>query len=386
MTLTLGVDGRVLTDRYHGIGRVAYALISEISEMPYVRVVVFTGRTGSRRFSLRGLNVTIVPTGMNTIDPRQLWRWPRLLRTAGVDVMFFPYHLCASPFPSRPSLALVHDCILETNPAYSPSRATAAAYRALTWLITRNLTIATVSAASAAELARYYKIRISPQNIIPNGAQLPPATPPSPAPASPAPAAPTPHPTYPDLTPDKGYILHVGAQRPHKNVPLLVEAIARVPGARLVLVGSADERFPDLVGPAIERLGVRERVTRLAFVPEGRLAELYANAALLAYPSRVEGFGLPVLEAMLAGTPVICGDVPVLREVGGAAALYAPVDDPGEWARTIARLLDDGFLRDDLARAGAAHAAEFTWAAAAQKLVSACRRQVGSAADDVVRA
>jgi len=374
MTIRIGVDGRVLTDRYHGIGRVAYELCAEMAKLPDVELVVFTGDQGSRRFDWNTLaalpHVSVQPVGMKPVDVRQLWRWRTVLRRAGVDVMFFPYHLGASPVAGVPCLSLVHDCILETDPRFVPSWPVGVAYRLLTSLVVRTSTVATVSHASAREVERYYGRRVHPGHVISNGVD--------PRLGGDAAAV-----GRLGLTP--GYVLHVGAQRPHKNVAVLVEAIADVPDARLVLVGSADERFPDEVGPAIERHGVADRVVRLPFVPEELLGAVYAQAGLLAYPSLVEGFGLPMLEAMVAGTPVLAADVPVLREVGGAAAHYVSPGCPKAWAAAITRLLADDDLRTGLVAAGAAHASRFTWDAAAARLVSACRSLSGTYLTDAVR-
>ncbi|MFF5075768.1 glycosyltransferase family 4 protein [Actinoplanes sp. NPDC000266] len=362
MRLRIGVDGRVLDDRYHGIGRVMYGLCGELARLEGVELVVFTGRTRSERFDVDRLaerpNVTLHPVGLPPVDVRQLWRWRGVLRRRPVDVMFFPYHLGATPFAGVPSLAMVHDCIFEADPRFAPSRSVLLSYRLLTTLITRTTTALTVSRASADQIAERYR---RTAHVIPNGVDLPP--PPSCGLAT-------------EYGIEPGYVLHVGAQRPHKNAVVLVEAIAKVPAARLVLIGSPDPRFPDEVGPAIDRLGVADRVLRLPFVPEELLGAVYADAALLAYPSLAEGFGLPVLEAMTAGTPVVASDVPVLREVGGAAATYVPPRDSAAWASAIARLLADPALRESLAARGAAHAAGFTWAAAAERLLEACVQAV----------
>ena len=366
MTVRIGVDGRVLTDRYHGIGRVAYELCTEMARIPGVELVVFAGDERSRRFDLDTLaalpSVTVERVGMRAVDVRQLWRWRSVLRRSGVDVMFFPYHLGASPVAGKPCISLLHDCIFETDPRFVPSWPVGVAYRLLTAMVARTSTVATVSHASAREVERYYGRRVHPDHVISNGVD----------PRLGGGAASV---DRLGLTP--GYVLHVGAQRPHKNVAVLVEAIAQVPGARLVLVGSADERFPDEVGPAIDRYGVGDRVVRLPFVPEELLGAVYANAGLLAYPSLVEGFGLPMLEAMVARTPVLAADVPVLREVGGAAAHYVSPRCAKAWAASIARLLTDDDLRSGLVAAGAAHASHFTWGSAAQRLVAACRSLTG---------
>jgi glycosyltransferase involved in cell wall biosynthesis len=355
MTLRIGVDARVLDDRYHGIGRVAYELSAVMARMPGVDLVLFTGPRSSRRFDLDALpGIAVRPTGMRPVQLSQLWRWRPLLHEAGVDVMFYPYHLGASPIAGVPRVSLLHDCIFETDPRFVPSRRLYYAYRAMTATIAWTSTVLTVSHASAREVERFYRRRVPARQVIGNGVDRGFGV------------------SCGTVDIEPGYVLHVGAQRPHKNVPVLVEAVSRVPDARLVLVGSADERFADEVGPAIERFGVGDRVRRLPFVPEEQLGALYAAAGLLAYPSLVEGFGLPMLEAMVAGTPVLAADVPVLREVGGDAAAYVPATDPGRWADAIGRLLTDPSSRAALTTAGTARAADFTWEAAARRLVDAC--------------
>ena len=370
MTVRIGVDARVLTDRYHGIGRVAYELVREMARLPGVRLVLFAGAERSRRFDLAELAalpaVTVRRAGMKPVDVRQLWRWRSVLRRSGVDVMFFPYHLGASPFAGKPRLALLHDCIFETDPRFVPSRRLGLAYRAMTAVVAHTSTVLTVSQASAREVERFYRRRVRPGHVIGNGVDQGFGGNPAAAER-----------LRRDFGLTGGYVLHVGAQRPHKNVPVLIEAIAAVPRVRLVLVGSADERFPDQAGAAIERCGVADRVLRLPFVPEELLGALYAGAGLLAYPSLVEGFGLPMLEAMVAGTPVLASDIPVLREIGGDAALYAPPDDAEAWAAAIVRLTTDDDLRAGLVAAGAAHASGYTWEGAAARLVAAAVSAAG---------
>lgn len=165
---------------------------------------------------------------------------------------------------------------------------------------------------------------------------------------------------------DAPYVLWVGSLEPRKDVGTLVAAFARLPPAgsdpapRLVLVGPAgwldggqiDERDVD---------GLGDRLRILGSVDDRDLRSLYAGAELFAFPSRHEGFGLPVLEAMVQGTAVLCSDVPALREVtGGAARLVGPGDRPG-WSAALDELLGSPDQRAALSAAGRARATEFTW-------------------------
>ena len=115
----------------------------------------------------------------------------------------------------------------------------------------------------------------------------------------------------------------------------------------------------------LRELGIEERIVVLPFVTRKVVAALYRRAALVLLPSEREGFGLPVVEAMACGTPVLCTDLPVLREVGGDAAEYCPLGEPSAWAARITALLRERESRPDAweARraAGLARSAAFTW-------------------------
>src|SRR6266568_4655408 len=173
--------------------------------------------------------------------------------------------------------------------------------------------------------------------------------------------------------PDR-YILHVGAQRPHKNQRVLVEAMpalrARHPGLGLVLVGQPDPRFPDEVGTLATDLGVPDLVYRRASLGDQALLDLYANAAAFAYPSLAEGFGLPVLEAMAAGLPVVASDAEAVREVAAGGSLIVPARTTAAWVRALDWVLTDPQARRDLGERGRAVAAGRTWAGSAERTLS----------------
>lgn len=176
--------------------------------------------------------------------------------------------------------------------------------------------------------------------------------------------------------PDGPYVLYSGAVEPHKNAGLALEAIALADaGVRLVMVGPWSSRRAGRLRGHAARVGAADRVDWLGFVTPGRLAALRRGAAAVLVPSRKEGFGLPVLEAMAAGVPVLASDTPALREVGGdAVAAYLPVADPGPWAREISALVGlDVAERSRRAEAGRARAAGFSWEATARGLQDAYR-------------
>ena len=129
---------------------------------------------------------------------------------------------------------------------------------------------------------------------------------------------------------------------------------------RLVLAGPAGWGDGGSV-PSDVRAGLGDRLRLLGPVRAAELAALYRGADLFAFPSRHEGFGLPVLEAMAQGTPVVCADIPALREVAGGAARLVPAADVAAWVDAITTALDDRAEHQRLAAAGLKRAAELPW-------------------------
>jgi len=178
----------------------------------------------------------------------------------------------------------------------------------------------------------------------------------------------------PPRTPAR-YALHVGTVEPRKNVPALLTAWRRLRAAGadpppLVLCGGFGWKSEEVR----QEIATAERegwVVHLGYVGAGELAALYAGAELVALPSFYEGFGLPAIEALSAGAPLVASDLPVLREVAGDAALYAPPDRPDLWAERIAALLADGDLREELRRKGRERARLFDWGRSAEETARA---------------
>ncbi|HMA36819.1 MAG TPA: glycosyltransferase family 1 protein, partial [Chloroflexia bacterium] len=183
------------------------------------------------------------------------------------------------------------------------------------------------------------------------------------------------------------YLLHSGALVRRKNLALLVRAFSRYCAAGadhatvLALTGQPAPGMPgaDELLAAIAASPVRARIRLLGHVPAADLPPLYAGATLLVYPTLFEGQGLPPLEAMAAGTPVLASTTPAVAEVAASAAVLVDPGDEAAWAAALARLLPDPGLRADLARRGRAHAASYTWPLCAEATLAVYRAALGVA-------
>ena len=174
---------------------------------------------------------------------------------------------------------------------------------------------------------------------------------------------------------ERGGLLYVGSAEPHKNVDRLLAALALLPQQHRPPLTIAGPWSPDAVRAAQHR-AVRFGIAPPSIEPNAtaeRLERLYSLAGMLVLPSRREGFGLPVVEAMARGLPVVAADIPVIREVGADAVRLVPPDDPAALAREIRRLMDDEAEREAMAAAGLARAREFAPAAALRALLAAYR-------------
>ncbi|MDH3404627.1 MAG: glycosyltransferase family 4 protein [Acidobacteriota bacterium] len=177
------------------------------------------------------------------------------------------------------------------------------------------------------------------------------------------------------------FALHVGTLEPRKNILFLLavwdrlhEMGGEVP--RLVLCGKYGWKTEELAR-AVAAATARGRVLHLGYVAEGELAALYRAATLVVFPTRYEGFGLPAVEAQLAGAPLVASDLPVLREVAGDGAVYAPPDDAAGFAAAVAALLADPAARAELVRRGRRNVEALSWRRTAELTAATWRRAAG---------
>lgn len=166
---------------------------------------------------------------------------------------------------------------------------------------------------------------------------------------------------------DRPYVLAVGTIQPRKNLPLLAQAMRSIrDDVDLVVAGKRGWMADDVVSE-LHAIGLGDRLRLLDYVPDEDLPMLYRQAQMLVQPSRFEGFGLPVLEAMAAGTPVLTTRGSSLAEIAGDNAVFFDQDDADDLSGHISLLLGDNGLRSEYKKRGIAWSGQFTWERAAQK-------------------
>ncbi|MGU3389480.1 glycosyltransferase family 4 protein [Sphingomonas sp. M1A8_2b] len=349
----IAVNGRFLGRTVTGVERFARMLLGEV----HARIVA--GEEPPRWTLLLPPGVAAPPEwprfSARTVGRGggHAWEQFHLPRAAHGSTLL---NLCNSgPIAPRRSLTVIHDALVYDLPE-NFSRPYRTMHRTLGHLIARRSHIATVSGFSRDRLAEV--LRLDPANIpvIPNAADHVEAIVPD-----------TDIVDRLDLTPGR-FLLFVGSFAPNKNLPRALEAFARIarPDDRLVLVGAAVKSFAqngmDQVPPGVILPGR---------ISDEALIGLYRTARGLVFPSLYEGFGIPPLEMMQFGRPVLAGDIPPVREVCGDAALYVDPKSVEAIAAGMERMLRDDALVDTLAARTAARAKAYTWAASADDLLAA---------------
>lgn len=177
------------------------------------------------------------------------------------------------------------------------------------------------------------------------------------------------------------YFLYPAITYPHKNHLVLLEAFARVlrdhPGVMLVFTG-AKGSMEVRIGAEIQELGIGEQVRRLGYIPSNDLDALYREATAVTFPSRFEGFGAPILEAMARGCAVIAADATALPEIVDDAGSLVSPDNADHWAQAMIDVLEDDELRTRYAKRGLERAREFSWTRAADILEDAYHHALGT--------
>jgi glycosyltransferase involved in cell wall biosynthesis len=341
------VDADVLGRRRTGDETYVRNLLRELAQL---------GEPAGLRLAAVTRNPALVPAGIEVVELttrsqelRMALTLPRVLRRLGADLVHTQYAV-----PIRcpcPAVVTVHDVSFERDPALMGLRDRVVFRTAVPRAVRSAARVLTVSERTKRDLLELYGLPEERVVVTPNGVD--PAFRPGP------PAA-----REPSATSLPGaYVLSVGAVQPRKNQRAALEAAAAA-GLPLVVVGPEKDRA---LAEELRRRGARLE----GYVDQARLVELYRGAACLVQPSRFEGFGLPVLEAMACGTPVVAVREAALVEVAGDAAVLVGEHDLAEGIR---RALAE---RERLVVAGLKRARAFSWRATAERTLAVYREVLG---------
>ncbi len=286
----------------------------------------------------------------------------RLLRER-VDLFHEPHYVLPPLVPSR-SVVTIHDCIHLMFPQYLPSRLAYGYARASLWMAARRAQrIITVSETSKADILRFCNVPADRVAVIYNAIDDRYATPPTEEEM---------HRTRERYQLHGPFALYVGNIKPHKNLERLIDAfhLLRLEGferLQLLIIGDQISKYPAL-RRSVDHFKLHKHVRFLGFVPDQTLAALYRLATVFVFPSLYEGFGLPPLEAMASGTPVVTSNISSLPEVVGDAAELVDPYDAHSIAAGMKRVLSDPALRATLRERGPIRARTFSWEASVTRI------------------
>jgi glycosyltransferase involved in cell wall biosynthesis len=360
--MIVAYDLRYASDHFAGIGQHTFSLLESLlgldGEERYR--VLWDPRQSNTRFDFQPFRthprVDWVEKQFHPISPFGALQVGAWLRRERPGVYFSPFGL--RPIASGcPEVLTLHD-VAALRTAHVPSLVSYALYRLSLVLAARASRIIAVSEFSRREIIEVLGVPSDRVVAILCGISGRPSL--------------ESH-RRPEQLREGRFALVVGDNRPRKNLAVIAKAwsLADAPTTPLVAIGPVDPRFPafaELLGTANAH-----RLQHLGWVRPEELEWLYRHAEIVLLPSMYEGFGLPLLEAMAAGTPPVVSDIPVFREVGGDGAVFAPPNDPEGWARAVNALLADAGARGQLRAKGLARAAELTYRATAEKTLAVLR-------------
>lgn len=365
--LRVGFDGRALTSPAAGVRRYTSELLRALAGLGEALDLVILGGDPTAP-APEGAERVAEPFHLPTNAGWTLVGLPQAMRHGRVDLLHAPSY--TAPFwAPAPVVVTVHDVSYARRPEFFPYRRDAVRRAFYRRSAVGATLVVTDSSFSASEIRQAYGIPAERVVVVPLGVDAsfhagPPGTAHAPT------GVPSP------------FVLHVGDLHERRNLPMLVEAVlasrtraAALAGLSLALAGVDRGVGRSLVDLAA-RGGAPDAVRLLGSVDETRLRALYREAFALAYPSLYEGFGLPLIEAMASGLPVLASQAASIPEVVGSGGLLLESTRGGDWTDALVRLATDAALVADLRARGLERAATFTWARTAELTLDVYRRAV----------
>jgi glycosyltransferase involved in cell wall biosynthesis len=354
--MTIAIDARKLRD--YGIGTYVRNLLRQLARQDQATdYVVICRQIDAEISSELGPNFRAVTERAPAYSVREQFAVPLDLRRERAALFHAPHYVLPPLTPCR-SVVTIHDCIHLRFPQYLPNRVAYVYARASLWTaLHRAARVITVSEASKRDILRYFHVPESRIDVIYNAIDDRFWEPPT------ADQMERVRQRYQLNAP---FVLYAGNIKPHKNLERLIEAFhilrqnPALKDVQLLIIGDEVSKYA-MLRRAVHRHKLHKHVRFFGFVSHETLAALYRLADVFVFPSLYEGFGLPPLEAMASGTPVIASNVSSLPEVVGEAALMIDPYEPQAIADAIRRVLDEPELRGTLRVRGLARAREFSW-------------------------
>ena len=374
------LDARTATDHFPGIGRYVVNLTRGLALVaPDLDIALLHDPTAAAtRLALPGL--PRIACAASPFSLRQQWVVPGQLHRMQATLYHSPYYLM--PYRTGvPTVLTCYDLIPLVCPQYYSLLQRLVSWLAHTLALETADRVLAISQATRADLIHHF--HLDSQRVVVTWLAPDPAFRPQPLERVIALRA--------RLHLPEQYALYLGSNKPHKNLVCLVKAWrisnlsrpARTCGGqspisdfKLVIAGHWDSRYPEAMRLA-EELDLRDQVIFAGPVAEGDLPALYSGAALFVFPSLYEGFGLPVLEAMACGVPVVCSNTSSLPEVAGDAALLADPSDVDALAVTMSQALASEELRQEMRQKGRVQAAKFSWEQTARETLAVYKQVIG---------
>ena len=361
--MRIAIDARKLRD--FGIGTYIRNILTELSRLDRENEYVVLCRPDDvESGEILGRNFRMVPEAARPYSVEEQIRIPLALAREAVDLLHEP-HYVLPPLVRCRSVVTIHDCIHLMFPQYLPGRLAHIYAKGSMWSAARKANrILTVSEASKRDILRFFDVPPEKVVVIYNAIDerfLAPADQ-----------------ERMELVKqrfqlDHPFVLYVGNIKPHKNIERLIDAFGRARSrgcpddVKLVIIGDEISKYPAL-RQSVHKHKLDKHVRFLGFQPMETLAAFYRLARAFVFPSLYEGFGLPPLEAMACGTPVVTSNVSSLPEVAGGAALLVDPYDAEAIAGGICQALTDEPLRAELIARGHARARSFSWAQSVRKI------------------